>query len=223
MPTLGIRLDLVHSRPNASAKSPRMRAAALRISKTRSPSQVRQTLDSSLSKNSWPSCAASTGVNSIICRRTRQFLSSASVITAGSRLCCSGPMPSTLFTPSMLEMTLRRTSGKSSLSSSRKRSCRCLTVSSLPNCGARPVMDEARPARTCWLPSVVSALRQGTTSAMTSAFSSLAATGEITLAAAVRTSASLSLRSLTKAGARAVLVTSGPSASQTRSNWLAMV
>mmetsp|Transcript_17096 Transcript_17096/g.49548 ORF Transcript_17096/g.49548 Transcript_17096/m.49548 type:complete len:219 (+) Transcript_17096:698-1354(+) len=201
---------------------------------TQSPSQETQSLDSSASKSVTPSCSARSGTYSMMARRTRHCLSSASCTTAGSRLCASRSTPITELTACNLEITLRRTSGYSSRSRWSTRGRSWLMVCALPRMGARPITTDAMAARTCWEESRQRSATQGITCSSTRrrrgpSGAPAAALGPpsapetpvsrsqtpVTLkAAAVLTSCSLSRSRRTKAGTRSCCVTEGPSASQ---------
>eukprot|EP00123_Amoebidium_parasiticum_P015460 comp22982_c0_seq1/m.36571 comp22982_c0_seq1/g.36571 ORF comp22982_c0_seq1/g.36571 comp22982_c0_seq1/m.36571 type:complete len:305 (+) comp22982_c0_seq1:1001-1915(+) len=184
---------------------------------TQSLSQVMQRLLSLSSKNSRPSCSASRGTYSMMARRTRHCLSSASSTMAGRSACDSSSIPTTLFTASSFEMIFKRTSGNSSFNNCRNRGMSWSMVFCLPRTVDRFMIFFARAARTCWLESTTSSLTAGSTSRM--AVSSRTSAGRLRqksgtcCAAAVLTSASGSLSSLMNAGIRSALEISGPSSS----------
>ena len=148
----------------------------------------------------------------MIASRTRHCLSSASVVIAGSREDESFSMPITLLTCSSLEIMFNRTSGKSSFSICRKIGKRWLIVSFLPKMGANPLISDPRAARTCCEESVTSSSTLGMISFSKVSRSTSAQKPGICFAMALLTSASVSLRSLTKAGTRSRLITSSSTA-----------
>mmetsp|Transcript_5020 Transcript_5020/g.12753 ORF Transcript_5020/g.12753 Transcript_5020/m.12753 type:complete len:205 (+) Transcript_5020:521-1135(+) len=197
-----------HSAPNTSVSFCRFTAAASRMLYTRSLSHAKHSWLSCPSfaapapapsvfwnRKAVPICDASSGMYSMMASRTRQWMSSARSLMAGSSSWDSRSTPITWFTWSSLLMMLSRTSGNSSLSSVRKMGSSWSMVCALPRVGARPMMTEASAARTCWLVSPASSLTRGT---MRSAAASAPTSVQKLLtfpADAMRTSASLSISS----------------------------
>src|SRR6267142_870331 len=93
--TLGTICALAHSTPKTSVSFFRLMVAASRMLYTVSPNQDMHRLESCSSKNSLPSCVASSGIYSMIACRTRHDLSSASSTMAGKRWSASSWIPMT--------------------------------------------------------------------------------------------------------------------------------
>mmetsp|Transcript_6410 Transcript_6410/g.20457 ORF Transcript_6410/g.20457 Transcript_6410/m.20457 type:complete len:402 (-) Transcript_6410:103-1308(-) len=148
-------------------------------------------------------------MQSTTARRTRHCRSSASSSMAGSSAVASSSTPSRALTAGSALIRLRRTSGNSSLSSCRKSGSSVSMVAPLPTSGARPMMSDARDARTCCDPSLHSSATTGRIWLTTSSGASMREKAASLTAAAVRTSASGSCSSLTKVGAISYLVRSG--------------
>mmetsp|Transcript_16739 Transcript_16739/g.57137 ORF Transcript_16739/g.57137 Transcript_16739/m.57137 type:complete len:236 (+) Transcript_16739:423-1130(+) len=144
-------------------------------------------------KNSEPSWEASSGTYLMMASLTRQWRSSASSTIDGMRLVHRFLTPITWFTLSSLEMMLSLTSGKSSASSPRNTGKSLSMVASFPMTGAMPMMTEASDDLTCWLASTASSFTTGRTRSGASLGRN--STKDVTRpAAAMRTSASVSLR-----------------------------
>ena len=144
--TLGMMASLAQATPKTSVSFLRFCVAASRMLKTVSPSQLMHRLLSFSSKKVTPSWLASSGMYSMMARRTRHCLSSANCTMAGSSDCERSSMPMTdddlaqpkggkggsrlapLFTSSSLEIMWRRTSGNSSFSICRNMGSRCAIV-----------------------------------------------------------------------------------------------
>mmetsp|Transcript_37150 Transcript_37150/g.75230 ORF Transcript_37150/g.75230 Transcript_37150/m.75230 type:complete len:290 (-) Transcript_37150:577-1446(-) len=153
--------------------------------------------DSRSSKNFAPIWLASRGMCWMMARRTRHWRSSASSVTAGRRDCARASGPMTALTAWSLEMMLRRASWCSSLSSPSSSGTSCSIVCRFPTTGASPIMTDASAARTCWEGSAARSRMQGSTWLSAASTGILAQKSATFAAAAVRTSASASLRSFT--------------------------
>jgi hypothetical protein len=140
-------MDFVaHSIPKIWINFLKFNVAASRTENTGSPNQDRHNAESFSSKNSTPNWLASNGMYSMMARRTRQSLSSASSTIAGNSGCDNTSTPMILFTASSFEMIFRRTSGISSLSRRKKRSSKSLIAASFSKSGASPNTTEASEA-----------------------------------------------------------------------------
>mmetsp|Transcript_52869 Transcript_52869/g.129702 ORF Transcript_52869/g.129702 Transcript_52869/m.129702 type:complete len:225 (-) Transcript_52869:875-1549(-) len=220
--------SLAQATPKTVVRLLRFWIAASRMENTQSPSQFKHRSPSfiSLSKNSFPSCRASRGMCSMMARRTLQLRSSARSTMAGRSSLESLSMPMTNETLSSRAMTFSRTSGYSSFKSTKTSSSSSFTVASLPSSGASPMMLEASAALACCDGSVTSSRTTGITSRTVVLTPSGVATTRLTMsatlkAAAVRTSASLSLSRAIKPGKRSSVVGFSPKASHRSPNWSA--
>mmetsp|Transcript_18894 Transcript_18894/g.46381 ORF Transcript_18894/g.46381 Transcript_18894/m.46381 type:complete len:212 (-) Transcript_18894:905-1540(-) len=197
-----------HSTPNTCVSLRRFSIAASRIVYTLSASHVMHIFARRSSKNWTPIWLASSGMCSMIARRTRHCLSSASSIMAGSSDCDSESTPMTLFTLSSLLIMLSRASWCSSLSSERKSGTSCSIVWFLPKTGASPMMTDASAARTCCDGSTARSRTHGIRCCSVTSTLTRSQKPVTLKAAAVRTSGSESLRNLTSAPVISASITS---------------
>mmetsp|Transcript_24732 Transcript_24732/g.62465 ORF Transcript_24732/g.62465 Transcript_24732/m.62465 type:complete len:212 (-) Transcript_24732:866-1501(-) len=188
-----------HSTPNTSVSLLRLAMAAPLTVDTESASHVMHILASLSSKKAAPSCDARRGICSIMARRTRHCLSSASSMIAGSSDCDRESTPMTWLTLSSLEMMLSLASWCSSLSSDRNSGTSCSIVWFFPSTGASPMMTLASAARTWCEESTARSRAQGIKCCSVTPTDTLSQKPVTLNAAAVRTSGSESLRNLTRA------------------------
>mmetsp|Transcript_37828 Transcript_37828/g.96705 ORF Transcript_37828/g.96705 Transcript_37828/m.96705 type:complete len:213 (+) Transcript_37828:372-1010(+) len=188
-----------HSTPKTTVSFLRLVMAAALTVDTESASQAMHILASLSSKKAAPSCEARRGMCSMMARRTRHWRSSASSMMAGRSDCDRESTPITWLTESSFEIMLSLASWCSSLSSDRKRGTSCSIVWLLPSTGARPMMTEARAARTWCEESTARSRAHGRRCCRVVATDTLSQKSVTLNAAAVRTSGSESFRNLTRA------------------------
>lgn len=126
-----------------------------------STSQVMHKVLSFSSKNSTPSCPASSGMYWMMANRTRHLLSSANSTIAGNKDWLNCWIPITSLTQSKFDMMLSLTSGHSSFSCDKNMGNKCSIVLFLPKIGDNPIMTEARADFTCWFGSLTRSLTPG--------------------------------------------------------------